>query len=89
MITYSDGTTQPFSLAYSDWWTNSAASGGGVLVTLPYLNQPSGAQHNQVSLYADTVSLIPGKTIKYLTLPNVGTALINQTAMHVFAIAVG
>ena len=89
VITYSDGTTQPFSLAYSDWWTNSAASGGDVLVTLPYLNQPSGAQHNQVSLYADTVSLIPGKTIKYLTLPNVGTALINQTAMHVFAIAVG
>ena len=37
----------------------------------------------------DTVSLLPGKTIKYLTLPNIGAALINQTAMHVFAVAVG
>ncbi len=89
MITYSDGTTQPFSLAFSDWWSNSAASGGDVLVTLPYLNNASGALHNQVSLYTDTVSLIPGKTIKYLTLPDVGAALINQTAMHVFAVAVG
>jgi len=89
VITYTDGTTQSFSLAYSDWWTNAAASGGDVLVTLPYLNQPTGPQHNQVSLYTDTVSLLPGKTIKYLTLPNVGDALINQTAMHIFAIAVG
>ncbi|NUP52747.1 MAG: beta-glucosidase [Catenulispora sp.] len=89
VITYSDGTTQSFSLAYSDWWSNSAASGGDVLVTLPYLNNASGALHNQVSLYTDTVSLLPGKTIKYLTLPNVGAALINQTAMHVFAVAVG
>jgi len=89
VITYSDGTTQPFSLAYSDWWSNSAATGGDILATLPYLNNASGALHNQVSLYTDTVSLLPGKTIKYLTLPNVGDALINQTAMHIFAIAVG
>ncbi|ACU73743.1 glycoside hydrolase family 3 domain protein [Catenulispora acidiphila DSM 44928] len=89
VITYTDGTTQSFSLAYSDWWTNAAASGGDVLATFPYLNNASGALHNQVSLYTDTVPLTPGKTIKYLTLPNVGTALINQTAMHIFAIAVG
>ena len=89
VITYTDGTTQSFSLAYSDWWTNAAASGGDVLATFPYLNNASGALHNQVSLYTDTVPLTPGKTIKYLTLPNVGTALINQTAMHIFAVAVG
>ncbi len=89
VITYSDGTTQPFSLAFNDWWTNAPASGGDMLVTLPYLNNASGALHNNVSLYAETVSLIPGKTIKYLTLPDVGAALINQTAMHIFAIGVG
>lgn len=89
MITYSDGTTQPFSLAFNDWWTNAAAPGGDVLVTLPYLDNANGAQHNQVSLYAATVALIPGKTIEYLTLPNVGSALINQTAMHIFAVSVG
>ncbi|NUR60594.1 MAG: beta-glucosidase [Catenulispora sp.] len=89
VITYTDGTTQSFSLAYSDWWANSAASGGDILVTLPHLNNANGALNNQVSLYTDTVSLLPGKTIKYLTLPNVGAALINQTAMHIFAVAVG
>lgn len=89
VITYSDGTTQPFSLAFNDWWTNAPASGGDILVTLPYLNNASGALHNHVSLYAETVPLIPGKTVKYLTLPDVGAALINQTAMHIFAIAVG
>jgi len=89
VITYSDGTTQPFSLAFNDWWTNAAAPGGDVLVTLPYLDNANGAQHNQVSLYAATVALIPGKTIEYLTLPNVGSALINQTAMHIFAVSVG
>jgi beta-glucosidase len=89
VITYSDGTTQSFSLAYNDWWTNAPAAGGDIVATLPYLNNANGALHNQVSLYAETVSLIPGKTIKYLTLPNVGTALINQTAMHIFTLAVG
>jgi beta-glucosidase-like glycosyl hydrolase len=89
VITYSDGTTQPFSLAFSDWWSNSPANGGDILVTLPYLNNASGALHNNVSLYAETVTLLPGKTIKYLTLPDVGAALINQTAMHIFALSVG
>ncbi|HXR69335.1 glycoside hydrolase family 3 C-terminal domain-containing protein [Actinocrinis sp.] len=89
VITYSDGTSQSFSLAFNDWWSNSPTSGGDILATFPYLNNASGALHNQVSLYTDTVALTPGKTIKYLTLPNVGAALINQTAMHIFAIAVG
>jgi hypothetical protein len=89
VITYSDGTTQQFSLAYNDWWSNAPASGGDILATLPYLNNANGALHNHVSLYADTVALILGKTNKYLTLPDIGAAQINQTAMHIFAIAVG
>ncbi|HEU5429000.1 MAG TPA: glycoside hydrolase family 3 C-terminal domain-containing protein [Actinocrinis sp.] len=89
VITYTDGTSQSFSLAFNDWWSNSPTNGGDILATFPYLNNANGALHNQVSLYTDTVSLAPGKTIKYLTLPNVGAALINQTAMHIFAIAVG
>jgi hypothetical protein len=89
VITYSDGTTQPFSLAFNDWWTNAPAPGDDMLATLPYLNNANGALHNQVSLYAATVALIPGKSVAYLTLPNVGAALINETAMHIFAVSVG
>jgi beta-glucosidase len=89
VITYSDGTTQAFSLAFNDWWSNAPAGEGDILATLPYLNNASGSQHNSVSLYAVTVPLAAGKTIKYLTLPDVGAALINQTAMHIFSVAVG
>jgi len=89
VITYSDGTTQPFSLAFNDWWSNAPASGGDILATLPYLNNANGALHNRVSLYTETVPLTPGKTIKYLTLPDIGAAVVNQAAMHIFALAVG
>jgi beta-glucosidase len=89
VITYTDGTSQPFSLAFNDWWSNSPTSGGDILATFPHLNNANGALNNQVSLYADTVALLPGKTVKYLTLPDVGPAMINQTAMHIFALSIG
>ncbi|SDM81667.1 glycoside hydrolase family 3 C-terminal domain-containing protein [Actinacidiphila guanduensis] len=89
-ITYTDGTTQSFSLAFSDWWDNAPAAGGDTLVKLPYLNQNGGKVDQPVSVYGVTVPIQAGKTIDYLTLPNIsqGTGN-NQTAMHIFAIAVG
>jgi hypothetical protein len=89
-IAYTDGTTQSFSLAFSDWWDNAPAAGGDTLVKLPYLNQNGGKVDQPVSVYGATVPLQAGKTVDYLTLPNIsqGTGN-NQTAMHIFAIAVG
>jgi beta-glucosidase len=58
--------------AYPRWRSNAPTSGGDILATFPHLNDANGALNNHVSLYADTVSLLPGKTIKYLTLPDVG-----------------
>ncbi|MGH3415744.1 MAG: fibronectin type III-like domain-contianing protein, partial [Actinocrinis sp.] len=89
VITYTDGSTQSFSLAFNDWWTNAPTEGGDILATFAHLNNANGALNNNVSLYTDTVALTPGKTVKYLTLPDVGPALINQTAMHIFALSVG
>jgi beta-glucosidase-like glycosyl hydrolase len=70
-IVYTDGTTQSFTLSFSDWWANSAAPGGDILATLPYLNINGGRQDQQVSVYYTSVALQPGKTIRYLQLPNV------------------
>jgi beta-glucosidase len=89
-ITYTDGSTQSFTLSYSDWWSNSAMPGGDIFVSTPYINGPSGQQNQKVSIYYASAPLQAGKTVQYLTLPNVSArAMTGQTAMHVFAIAVG
>ncbi|WP_328471588.1 glycoside hydrolase family 3 C-terminal domain-containing protein [Streptomyces sp. NBC_00448] len=89
-ITYTDGTSQTFSLAFSDWWDNAPAAGSDTLAKLPYLNQNGSKVNQPVSVYGATVPLQAGKTVDYVTLPNIsqGTAN-NQTAMHIFSIAVG
>lgn len=41
-------------------------------------------------MYGATVRLQAGKTVAYLTLPNVGSdAVSGQVAMHIFATAIG
>jgi beta-glucosidase len=88
-ITYTDGSTQEFALSFADWWANSATTGGNILASVPYINTPTGKQNQKVSVYYASVPLEAGKTVQYLTLPDVGPATQGDTAMHVFAIAVG
>lgn len=89
-ITYTDGTTQTFPLAFSDWWDNAPAAGSDTLAELPYLDQNGGKVDQSVSLYGATVAIQAGKTVDYLTLPDIGQGTANnQTAMHIFAIALG
>ncbi|MDI2129501.1 NEW3 domain-containing protein [Yinghuangia seranimata] len=84
VVTYTDGSTQNFTLAVSDWWDNSAAAGADILATLPHRNaSQGGVTDHPVSIYASTVPLQAGKTVAYLTLPASG----GQT--HIFATAVG
>ncbi|MFJ1707663.1 NEW3 domain-containing protein [Kitasatospora sp. NPDC088346] len=83
-VTYTDGTTQAFTLAVSDWWDNSPAAGADILATLPRRNAGhGGVTDHPVSIYCSTVPLQAGKTVAYLTLPTTG----DQT--HVFATAIG
>jgi beta-glucosidase len=89
-ITYTDGTTQKFTLDLNDWWNNSPTAGGDILATLPQVNTASGSIVQNASLYAMTVPLTPGKTFRYLTLPAISDgAHSGQPAMHVFAAAIG
>jgi hypothetical protein len=90
MITYTDGTTQSFTLSFPDWWANSPSTGNDILATTGYFNNGSGKVQQKVSVYGATAPLQAGKTIAYLTLPNIGpNAATNQVALHIFAIAVG
>ncbi len=89
-ITYTDGSTQPFTIGYADWWSNAPTAGDDTLTSIPYINTPTGRLNQQVSLYYAPVPLAAGKTVKYLTLPNVSQGAVSgQVAMHIFSIAIG
>jgi beta-glucosidase len=89
-VTYTDGSTQTFDLSLADWYANVAAPGTNILATLPYANSASGKDDHQVSLYGATLSLESGKTVAYVTLPDVSDGVASgQNAMHIFAMTVG
>ena len=67
-----------------------APPGGDILATLPYINAPSGKENQHVSVYYVGVPLQQGKTVQYVTLPDVSDgATQGQTAMHIFAAGIG
>ncbi|HEX4789717.1 MAG TPA: SGNH/GDSL hydrolase family protein, partial [Actinospica sp.] len=82
-ISYTDGSTQSYSLSVADWWsgTTSAAAASG------YRNSPGGTQVHQVSLFTDSVPLAAGKTVATVTLPDIGSNTVGTAALHVFATA--
>jgi beta-glucosidase-like glycosyl hydrolase len=88
-VTYTDGTTSSSTVAFADWWSN-AATGGDIVTSVPYINTSSGRENQQVSLYYAAIPLQPGKTVRYLTLPDVSDGAVAGTAaMHIFTAAIG
>jgi beta-glucosidase len=90
-ITYSDGTTQQFSLAMADWYNNAAVSGDQIATTTTTWNFSSSTQTDHpVSIYFASVPLEAGKTVASVTLPTVSAGVGNGiNAMHIFAMAIG
>ncbi|HEV2636788.1 MAG TPA: SGNH/GDSL hydrolase family protein [Actinocrinis sp.] len=82
-ITYTDGSTQTYTLAASDWWSGTANIAAGST----YRHNAGGPQVHQVSLYSDAVSLTAGKTVASVTLPTISSTTVNTPALHVFATA--
>ncbi len=88
-VTYTDGTTESHTVSFADWWAN-AATGGDILTTVPYLNNSGGQQNQRVSLYYAPIPLQAGKTVRYLTLPDITNgANKGEAAMHIFSVAIG
>lgn len=89
VITYTDGTSQPYDLAVPDWVTGSPAALAAV--TLPHENTPSGQVSTKTpSIYAFAVPLTAGKTVASVTLPDVGTfpgGAGPQSQLHIFSLA--
>jgi hypothetical protein len=89
-ITYADGSTQPFTVSFPDWWSGTSPPNGDILATLPYLNTPDGKQGQADSIYYIAVPLAPGKTVRTVTLPKISrTPAQGSPAMHIFALSIG
>ncbi len=88
-LTFSDNTTQTFTLTLSDWTLNNGASapsaGNSIAATTSYQDTASGFTRNTASyLFFVAPSAVPsGKTLASLTLP----ATVTQGTLHIFSIA--
>jgi beta-glucosidase len=90
-ITYTDGSTQQFSISMADWYNNAPVAGDQVATTTTSWNFSSSTQvTHPVSIYFASVPLQAGKTVASVTLPTVSASAGNGiNAMHIFAIATG
>jgi lysophospholipase L1-like esterase len=64
-VTYTDGSTQSYNLAVSDWKSGPTDT---MTVELPHQNGLSGTSALSMKLYTDTVALNPAKTVASVTL---------------------
>ncbi|MBM9506681.1 glycoside hydrolase family 3 C-terminal domain-containing protein [Actinacidiphila acididurans] len=88
-VVYTDGTTQPYSLAFGDWWSKTPLGGTDIAAALPYINNGGGKATQPVNLYYASVPITAGKTVQAVVLPNVSSsAASNTVAMHIFAMTV-
>jgi hypothetical protein len=83
-ITYTDGTTQQFTVGFGDWAGTTPYPGGDVAVTSAYGNTSSGTSPWKASVFYDPVTLQADKTVQSVTLPAGGSS-----PLHVFAAAIG
>lgn len=90
-ITYTDGSTQQFSIALNDWYNNAAIPGDQVADTTTTWNFSSSTQTDHpVSIYFASVPLEAGKTVASVTLPTVSASVgSGVNALHIFAMAIG
>jgi hypothetical protein len=87
-LTYTDGSTQSYTLNVPDWWSTTAPSGGTVAVNSTYQNRPNNTTFSHTAdIFAETVALTPGKTLASVTLPPGGALAAGTAAIHVFALA--
>ena len=88
-LTYTDGTVQQALLGFSDWTLNGGGSspsyGNVVAVQTPYRDVQGGGKDGvRTDLFASSpLPLIPGKTLKSVTLPTD----VSGGDLHVFAVA--
>lgn len=81
VITYTDGTTQAYTLGFSDWCAAAPQYNNTVVASMPYRNGAYGPQSIKNNLYYAEVPIEVNKTIASVQLPTTSGGL-----MHIFAV---
>jgi hypothetical protein len=69
-VTYTDGTTQPFTISMSDWHTPQGYTGESNAIAMPYRNAGNGTRNTSTfCIYGYSLALNSAKTVQSLTLP--------------------
>lgn len=81
---FADGTSQTFTLGFTDWWKWQTPSfSNGVVVTTAYQNTASGKLATPVGIFLTEIAIPAGEVLTSVTLP----ASVSGGKMHVFALA--
>jgi beta-glucosidase len=91
VVTYTDGSTQSFTLTLADWYADAPAAGDELVATTADWNAPAGSTlgDHQVSVYSDAVPLTAGETVQSVTLPEISHGIGDSlNGMHIFALGV-
>ncbi len=83
-ITYTDGSTQNFTLSFTDWCKNSPQYGNVAIAVLPYHNTTAGKENGNCFIYYTETALQSNKTVQSVTLPNSLTQGTGQ--LHIFSV---
>ncbi len=87
-ISYTDGSTQGYTLTSPDWWSTTPPSGGTLAISSAYQNRPGNTTYaTSGNIFSETVALAAGKTVASVTLPPGGALTSGTPALHVFAVA--
>jgi hypothetical protein len=87
-ITYTDGTTQTYTLSSADWLDADPTA----VVVAAYQNRAGAERYDRrASVFGATVTLSAGKTVASVRLPAVGTVPAREgtTTLHIFAARIG
>ena len=89
-ITYTDGTTQSFTIEFQNWITSTPVNGDALVATTTYFNRTTKGAARTPSVFTATVPLTAGKTVASVTLPNVSATAVSTStvSMHIFAIEI-
>jgi alpha-mannosidase len=76
-VTYSDGTSSPFTQSLSDWYAPSHFSGESAAVTMPYRLVGDGTTDDRTgNIYAYSFTLDSDKEVRSVTLPGNRNVLV-------------
>ncbi|MFC1432630.1 hypothetical protein ACEZDB_18440 [Streptacidiphilus sp. N1-3] len=87
-VTYTDGSTQSYTVTAPDWFSTSPPSGGALAVSSAYQNRQGNTTYNGTgNLFSTTVAINAAKTVASVTLPALGSLAAGTPALHIWAVS--